>query len=71
MSTYQERIRETLARNGFIGVDPRHIEAYMRVECPTLDGLSGKRFDALAIDCVADVKADPQTAERLAQMDGI
>ena len=34
--------------------DPRHVEAYMRVEHPTLDGLSAERFRAeVAIECSA------------------
>jgi hypothetical protein len=37
---YQQAIREELARMGRIGVAPRHIEAFMRVEHSTLDGIT-------------------------------
>lgn len=36
---YQTMIREELAKMGRIGTDPRHVEAYMRLEHSTLDGL--------------------------------
>lgn len=53
---YADMIRETLAKQGFVGqYDPRHIEAYMRLEHSTLDGLSKRQFDsevALARTCV-------------------
>jgi len=29
---YQQAIREEIARQGHIGIDPRHVEAYMRME---------------------------------------
>jgi hypothetical protein len=41
---YQEMIRQETARQGFIGTDPRHIEAFMRVEYGCLDGLSQSKF---------------------------
>jgi len=44
MTTYQQRIREELARMGRLGMDPRHVEAYMRLEHSTLDGLSPAAF---------------------------
>jgi len=44
---YQEMIRAELSKSGFIGkYDPRHIEAYMRLEHSTLDGLSASQFKA-------------------------
>lgn len=52
---YQQMIRETLAKQGRIGTDPRHIEAFMRLEHSTLDGLARWQFDAevaLAVDCI-------------------
>jgi hypothetical protein len=55
-SFYAPRIRETAARLGFIGTDPRHIEAYMRLEHSTLDGLAEWQFNAeveTACACVA------------------
>ena len=41
---YQEQIREIIAKMGRIGVDPRHVEGYMRIEHSTLDGLSARQF---------------------------
>lgn len=41
---YYQTIREELARQGFIGTDPRHVEGYMRLEHSTLDGLSKGQF---------------------------
>ena len=41
---YHQAIREEIARHGFIGFDPRHVEGYMRLEHGTLDGLSKKEF---------------------------
>lgn len=42
MSYYKESIRTEIARQGHIGVDPRHVEGYMRLGHSTLDGLSWK-----------------------------
>jgi hypothetical protein len=56
MNMYQNRIREELARQGFVGkYDPRHIEAYMRIGHSTLDALSPKAFAlevAIGMACV-------------------
>ena len=41
---YRDIIREHVARLGRIGVDPRHVEAWMRIEHGTLDGLGPGRF---------------------------
>lgn len=42
---YEQLIREALAEQGAIGkYDPRHIEAFMRLEHSTLDGLSRGQF---------------------------
>jgi len=52
---YYQTIREELARQGFIGFDPRHIEGYMRLEHPTLDGLTKTQFKHevhIAVLCV-------------------
>ena len=54
---YQNAIRERLATMGRIGAaDPRHVEAWMRVEHSTLDALSPRQFDTeitIALDCIA------------------
>lgn len=42
---YQDMIREVLAANGYIGqYDPAHVEAWMRLEYPTLDSLAPAQF---------------------------
>ena len=57
MNHYQQSIRETMARTGHIAAaDPRHVEGWMRLEHPTLDGLSRSQFDAevrIALECIA------------------
>lgn len=47
--------------------DPRHVEAYMRLERRTLDDLSRSAFVELARDCAAAVRLDVPAAEDLAQ----
>lgn len=54
-SHYQQRIAERLAVTGKLGIDPRHIEAYMRLEYGTLDHLSAATFNrevATGAECV-------------------
>ncbi len=56
-SLYAGMIREILDVAGFLEMDPRHVEAYMRVEHRTLDGLSRREFVrevALSARCVVD-----------------
>ncbi len=43
---YQQTIRECAARLGRIGANPRHVEAWMRVEHPTLDALDRRQFES-------------------------
>lgn len=53
-------------------IDPRHVEAYMRVEHSTLDGLSARRFASevvIARQCIRDGGRD--MAERIAQSFGL
>ena len=69
---YQKMIREVLARSGKVGVNPRHVEAWMRVEYPTLDAMSAGRFVdevIVAADCVAH--AGPAESEALAASFGL
>jgi hypothetical protein len=72
MSFYQQSIREEIARLGHIGIDPRHVEGYMRLEHSTLDGLSKKQFSdevKIGIECtLADGEAN---AERNARSYGL
>jgi hypothetical protein len=54
---YQDRIREQIARKGHIGIDPRHVEAYMRLMYSTLDHLSESEFNRevqIGIECVRE-----------------
>lgn len=41
---YQQIIREELAKAGHVGLDPRWIEGYMRLDHGTLDALSRAQF---------------------------
>ena len=57
MLTYQARIREALARLGRVDLLSRahEVEAWMRSEHSTLDGLSAQRFAAevrVSAECV-------------------
>ncbi|MBK9304492.1 MAG: hypothetical protein IPM94_11535 [bacterium] len=73
MTGYQQLIREILAHAGRIGTaDPRHIEAWMRVEHPTLDALSQVQFVAevgVALQGIA--VASTADSEQLAQSYGL
>ena len=70
--SYQNTIREELARQGKISIDPRHVEAYMRLAYSTLDGLSKPEFRRevkIGIECVeADGK---ENAEKCAKSFGL
>lgn len=71
---YESTIRQALQRQDLSGrgYDPRHIEAIMRTEHPTLDALSRWQFDAevrLAVLCIEE--AGQQFAEDMAQSHGM
>ena len=73
MSHYQDVIRQEMARMGRVGAaDPRHVEAWMRLEHGTLDALSPRQFDTeitIALDCIA---AGPiSDSEQLAESMGL
>ena len=57
MSAYQQLIRKDLAALGLVGrYEPADVEAWMRVEHPTLDHLSPAQFRSevqVAADCIA------------------
>ncbi len=61
MNHYQQVIREAMACSGRVGAaDPRHIEAWMRIEHGCLDGLSRQQFTeevTIALQCVAAAPA--------------
>ena len=73
MNYYQQVIRGILMQIGYTGrYDPRHIEAYMRLQRPTLDGISGDTFKQEVKIGVTCVDADGiENAERLAQSFGL
>ena len=51
---YRKMIEQVLAQLGETA-DPRHVEAYIRVEHPTLDHLSAERFRSevrIALSCI-------------------
>lgn len=69
---YYGTIRLEIARQGAIGIDPRHVEGYMRLEHGTLSQLSRERFNeevGIGIECV---RADgTRNAEALAKSFGL
>lgn len=72
MSQYTQSIREDAASLGYLGANPRHIEAWMRLEHPTLDGLSRQQFRyevLMAIECIK--AAGEAESEGLAQPYGL
>jgi hypothetical protein len=70
---YEQLIREDLARIGRVGAaDPRHIEAWMRLEHDTLDGLSPQQFMDEVETALACIEAGPLAdSERLARSLGL
>ena len=69
---YEQMIREILAENEIRGIEPRHVEAYMRIEHSTLDGLSRRQFVHevhVAVACIAE--GGVAMAERVAQSQGL
>ena len=64
--TYAERIQKLAPK-----YDPRHVEAYLRLEYGTLDHLSPATFTKevrIACQCI---DADPDQAEQLARSFGL
>ena len=61
VNTYQQTIKNALANDYRIGYDPRHVEAFMRLEHRTLDGLSLPAFESevgIAVQCIDSVGRD-------------
>jgi hypothetical protein len=53
-------------------IDPRHVEAWMRLEHPTLDGLSRTAFtEAMYAALAAALDAGPEESETLAASFGL
>lgn len=69
---YQRMIAERMERMNIAGVDPRHIEAFMRCEHGTLDGISPDQFNAEVQTCAACVgKVGQEQSESLAASYGL
>ena len=69
---YQQLIRECVARLGRIGVESRHVEAWMRSEHATLDGLGPQRFrDEVEIALALIDRAGEEQSEALARSFGL
>lgn len=65
---YQKMIREEIAKRGHIGIDPRHVEGFMRLEHGCLDSLSRAQFSKeveIGISCI--IEGGREMAERNAQ----
>ena len=53
-------------------IDPRHVEAWMRLEHPTLDGLSRQEFtEAMYAALATALDAGPEESEALAASFGL
>ena len=66
--TYYQRFIAEHTRD----IDPRHVEAWMRVEHPTLDGLSRSEFIAAMHAAVGfAIDAGPEQSEALAASFGL
>lgn len=70
-SFYTDTLRELIARAGYLGTDPRHIEGYLRLEFGTLDALSREQITAQLPELIATIHYDPRAAETLAQSFGL
>jgi hypothetical protein len=69
--TYQETIRQILDRKGITGIEPAHVEAFMRVYVGTLDGLDRRRFTRLAVDAVEEIRGcEPDVVASVARSYG-
>jgi hypothetical protein len=70
--TYQETIRGILDRKGISGIEPAHVEAFMRVYVGTLDGLDRRRFARLVMDAVEEIRGcDPDVVASVAKSYGL
>ena len=70
MDRYQQIIREELAKAGHVGMDPRWIEGYMRLDHGTLDALSRAQFARETreiAEMIAEAGGHSDEPERLAR----
>lgn len=71
-SQYSQYIKDESEKMGYIGYDPRHIEAYIRLEHSTLDGLSPAKFKKEIIIGIECIKSDGiENAESCAKSFGL
>ena len=72
MTHYQQAIAQYLSKRGVIGVDPRHIEGFMRLQYSTLSHLDERTFNKeirIGIECIKEGGKD--AAERNAKSFGL
>jgi len=74
-SVYQDQIREILrgaVGDGVSQVDPRHVEAWIRANHPTLDGLDEHELELAIVNGYKDaVLATRAESEKLARSFGL
>lgn len=72
-SPYSGVISPILKRIGRTDIDPRHVEAYLRMESDTgtLDAWPISKFQKLVPEMVDVIDADPVQAERLTKTMGL
>ena len=68
---YAQLIREELARQGRVGMDPALVEGWMRLECGTFDGFDRYRFSHEVDAAAACIEADLSASRRLAESFGL
>lgn len=72
MTSYQQMIREDAASMGLVGkVDPRHVEAWMRLEYGTLDARPRSDFRAFIRETIAIEQEAPGESEKCARSFGL
>jgi len=72
MSFYQDLISRILKRQKRADIDPRHIEAYMRLRVSTLDNLDARDFSRMVKWATGCVDGDgKKLAEELAMSYGL
>lgn len=67
---YAKMIAARLVELGVVGVDVNAVEALMRLENPTLDGLARARFEHEVDVAVELVQTDPAAAHAIAESMG-
>ena len=73
MTHYQQTIAEILKAQGIVGVSPRHVEAWMRTENPTLDAMTPAAFRNATIEFAQMIAhwCSTELSERLAKSLGV